>query len=142
MDSFDVQPFIPGDIHLMDLRDYERKSWTVEQWTQYAETSQAVTVREHGRIVAVAGYVPLWTGVIDVFVIPAQTPPLQVLAYIRVVKTWLSNLKRDLRLHRIQTVSKADASTDKWMRVLGFDLESTLYSYGPDKLDYRMWTRL
>lgn len=142
VDNLDVQPFIPGDIHLMDLRDYERESWTVEQWTNYAELSQAVTVREDGRIIAVTGYIPLWKGVIDVFVIPAKAPPRNPLAYIRVIKIWLSNLKRDLRLHRIQTISKADPATDRWMRVLGFSLESTLYSYGPDKLDYRMWTRL
>lgn len=140
-DNYDVTPFIPGEIHLMDLRGHEKESWTTEDWTMYAELSQAVTVRENGRILCVAGYIPMWDGVIDVFVIPSAAPPANPLAYIRMIRIWLDNLKTSLQLHRLQTISLDDPQTDKWMKVLGFKHEATLYEYRSNRLNCKIWTR-
>lgn len=141
MDNFTVTPFIPGEIHLMNLRPYEKSAWSIEEWTAYAEMSNAVTVRENGVILCVAGYIPQWKGVIDVFVIPSTDKPANPLAYCRMMRAWLDNLKFVLQLHRLQTISIDDPETDKWMRVLGFKHESTLYEYRPDRLNCKVWTR-
>lgn len=134
--------FHPAHLDVMDVRDYELDLLGRDILAQMADTGQCVTLMIDGVLMAILGYFILRRGVLEVWVIPSKRIKQNAFLYIRFVKRYLEIAARNLGVHRIQTASPANAETDRWMRILGFNLEGTLKQYTTDKQDYRMWARI
>lgn len=131
------------DIEDIELRDHEA------QLVNFGKLCEAVKfghfntlLSEDKRIVAIVGYIEPMKGVLDVMVIPSIHVPEFALSFIRYVKTALNVIAHMVPAHRMQTFSKADPQTDKWMKILGFECEGTMRQFTSDKQDYRIWARL
>lgn len=143
MNRLNPQQTIIYDIEDIELRDHEK------QLLNFAKLCEAIKyghfntlLSNEGLIVAVVGYIEPMKGVLDVMVIPSIHVPDFALPFLRYVKTVLNSVAATVPAHRMQTFSKADPQTDKWMKILGFECEGTMKQFTTDKQDYRIWARL
>lgn len=134
--------FEPAHLLGMQLREHEAERLDLEKLVAVAFAGQAQTIYVNGEAVCIIGYYHIFPSVIELFVVPTVRMPAYALTVIRELKMFLDMLKTDpfLKVHRIQTASIADAQTDKWMRLFGFQCEGTLRQFTEDRLDYRMWS--
>lgn len=137
-----IQEFQMWHIAKLKLRAHERDLMPQSRLQNLVTFGTCVTIFADGAPLAILGFVPLWSGVYDVFVLPGENVKRFAKTFHKTVKHYMNSLCTALPVHRLQTYSIADSSTDKWMSSLGFECEGTLTAYTSDKLDYRIWRRL
>jgi hypothetical protein len=142
MSDVRIAPFHPAHLDLMEVRDYELELFGPEALGQLANTGQCITMAISGVLTAVLGYFILRPGVLEVFVIPSKHLKACSFVYLRWVRRYMESTAKHLGVHRMQTFSRADAETDRWMKHLGFTLEGTLQQYTADRQNYRLWARI
>lgn len=142
MPNIEKVPFIPEHAFAIELRAHEATYIDRDFLVAIGETGICCTCLIDGAILAIVGFFEKWPGVIQVFVIPSIHVPRAPKSFVKYVKAALDRLATDFNYHRLQTESKADEQTDKWMRVLGFECEGVLKSYSSAKEDYKMWARI
>lgn len=106
------------------------------------KTSISYTAIEDGKVVTIAGVIPVWQGVAESFLIPSelfQNHKIQCIKYIKLNQEFL---RRELKLHRLQTTVPANLfHAIRWLEWLGYERESTLRMWGPDKQDHYRYVR-
>lgn len=106
------------------------------------EYSLAVTAFYGKDPVAVFGFVPIWEGVAESWLMVddlARTQPIAMTKY-AILAHDISKIS--MGLHRQQiTVRISDKRAYKWAFTLGFETEAIMKSYGPDKSDYYLMAR-
>lgn len=112
----------------------------LEGLQELTQVSICYTLLIDNKPIAVFGFCALWKGVIDVFVIPSVDVPKHPIAFIKAAKQKLSEYTPVVR--RMQTKSRADCSTDRWMQAMGFTCEGTMVGYTEAGADYRIWARV
>lgn len=134
-------PFQPAHLDLLVLREHEERCVEVRQFLQTI-TVGTVTLVDDGRVIAIMGMYLLWTGVLEVFVLPSVYVGLRPVGYCLFVRKILDRLiKADPTLHRVQTRSLDDEQTNRWMEMLGFTCEGNMEAYTSNKDNYKMWAR-
>lgn len=100
-----------------------------------------------GKIIGCAGLMELWPGVAQAWAAFEKGFPM--FSVHKIVKKALATLMKDCRYHRVQSNTQGNFDIGKkWLigngksKGLGFDVETILREYGPDKSDFIQYVRL
>lgn len=142
-----IVPFRAEHIELMELRDYEKELFEMglgNKLVALAEIGMGGTLLHDGRIIGAFGYMELWQGVYEVWIIPSIYVSQYATIFGKRVKKLLDTIAKTHEVHRFQTTSPSDALHDKWMRFLGFECETPdgMKNYTVNKNEYKMWSRI
>lgn len=136
-------PFQLAHLDFLLLREHERELIDNEKFVGMAEVGNCWTVKLDGRMLAVIGFLKIWDGVLEVFVVPGIYIKRYPKTFLKGISEWLESMwEVRTDVHRIETKSLADDRTDKWMRKLGFTCEGTHLQYTSKRQDYRTWARI
>jgi len=134
---------IPYDAAHMDLlkqsdQDIERYGKiSSEMSNPMAEHGVCFTAILDGRILVVGGILQTTNNTGHCWTMVSEYAEGHSIAVLRVVKTQLENMMRDMRLHRVETANLKDATEHhKWCKLLGFHNEGVLRYYDDKKRDY------
>jgi hypothetical protein len=134
--------FHPNHFDVMDLasEDVEGLEANRSVFEAAMKTGGMVTATTNGRILYIAGYYQLHSGVFELFVIPSIYVPEHPIVFHRSVQRWIDSiLEEEPGIHRLQTLSIGLPERDTWMEALGFVCEGTLFRYTKSGQDWRMW---
>ena len=102
--------------------------------------ADGLTLVMDDKIVCCFGYLQLFPGVAEVWLLPSVEMRNYSLSVVREVKGYLESTAEVRGWHRIQTVTRDIPQHRKWMEVLGFTEEGTLKQYY-QKEDYILSAR-
>lgn len=144
--KLEMVPFHPEHVKLMQIREQElkgifafEKAW--EGLTKLHKVSIALTMCYDGRILGSMGFLDMWPGVCEVWVIPSRHLDRYGLVFARAVKRNLQTLIDDDKMHRIQVTAIDDNRHNRWLEWLGFKCEGVMKNYSYQKQDFKMWSR-
>jgi hypothetical protein len=143
-----IVPFHWMHAETMDLRWQERLYIEhMPDWNQRIRYQQAnslaYTYISDGTIIGSYGFIPMWTGVWEVWLLTAQQCEAHVLQYSRSAKTVIDAFMRAEGVRRLQAaVNLGDPRAVRFARFLQFEREGVLKAYGPDGSDYMMMARV
>lgn len=146
MTKFKSVKFRPDHVDLMDLRPEELAGSTFEVAKErivgFAVASeQALTYTYDGRVIAAMGFIILWEGVIQGWIVPTVHVHTAPVCFARTVRRYIEALAETFKCHRFQTGSYDDELHAKWMKWLGFTNEGVSRQFTPDKKDYVNYAR-
>lgn len=124
-----------------DLRDHEVRIFTTTDIEILVQQSKCWYIMAGEKILGVCGYIEIWKGVLEVFVLPCKSIKQHPVSFHKKCLETLAYWMTATRAHRLQTTSLANQDTDKWMTMLGFECEGTLKQYSATKQDYKQWAR-
>ena len=139
--------FHPEHLVLMDIRDEETAGvMTLEDSYDRFEmmgnaSIEAKTSLSDGRIIFCAGYVELWPGVIECWMIPSIHVKKAMFTFSKLLKEYVHAIIDREECHRFQTSCPDDRLHARWMKFLGLKKEGTLKQYTHHKQDYCMYAR-
>jgi len=136
-----VVQFSPHHLEVMDVREIDAALFgffkTDEAYARIdglAKVSvQAATFLYDGRVLFVAGFVRLWPGVFEVWMLPSVYIKTAPRSFARLIRRYVDRIGEDFKAHRIQTTSFPDEFHERWMKFLGFSAEGVLQNYTQDK---------
>ena len=137
-------PAVPHHVTRLRISNKEVLVHTnhVEMAVAQLEYGVAVTAFINTQPVAVFGFVPIWKGVTESWLLVddfARTKPVAMTKY-GILAHDISKIS--LGLHRQQiTVRIHDERAYKWALALGFREEALMQAYGPDGSDYYLMAR-
>ncbi len=139
-----VIPFHPEHVKLMDIRDSELGVLLcfqdIEQRLKViSKYGVCGTIMWGNIILGVMGYMELWKGVCEVWVIPSKSVPEHSVIFAKRIKKSLKLLRQTKYFHRIQTTSLANKKQNRFFKWLGFKDEGDLDCYSSKKETYKMW---
>jgi hypothetical protein len=113
-----------------------------EMMVAQAAFGPAVTWKYQGRVAAIFGFVEIWNGLSEAWLIADDTARRTPLAFTKTAIFVLDIAQISMRLHRLQiTVRTTDKRAEKWARAIGFEPECVMRKYGPDQVDYFLMAR-
>ena len=100
---------------------------------------QVSSVYIEGELCAIAACVPVWPGVVEVFVIAGKPVDRHKKAFWKLSKQFIAEIKENRKPHRIQTAVHVDyAISINYLERLGFKIEGLMKGYAPDGADHYM----
>lgn len=93
-------------------------------------------------IVCCAGFVRLWDGVAEIWIIPSVHVPKHVRAFARTFKDYVERIVGELGYHRVQTSCLNDKLHRRWMKWLGLVPEGVMVKFTDKKEDFCMFARV
>ena len=140
-------PFKVEHLDLADIRDHEANGMlslpdAKERLSALQENSVAGTMVYDGRVLCAAGFIELWAGVVELWLLPTDRLKESPVVFARSMRTYIDKLAKDLKWHRMQTVAKADQEHERWLSWVGFKVEGIMPAYSFRKETYKMWARL
>lgn len=147
MTEFKSVKFCPDHVDLMELRPEELGGSTPENAKKRIveialQSNQALTYTYDGRVIAAMGFIVLWDGVIQGWVVPTKYVFTAPTIFAKTVKRYILALAETFKCHRFQTGSYVDPLHKRWMEFLGFESEGISRQFTPDKKDYENYARL
>lgn len=141
-----VLPFKKEHFELMDIRDYENQTLChlpqlragLQLWEHDNNT---YTIFCDGRIIAIIGYVELWEGVCEIFLIPSIYLKKYALSFMKVLKNLKDTPVLD-KFHRVQIRGLDDELHNRFNSFFGFVEEGTLRKYDQKGNDFKIWARV
>lgn len=133
--------FHPEHLKLMDLKPIERRLLDIGVGDVLDRSGSAHTMIIDGRVVCVYGFLSMFPGVIRVMVIPSVYVYQHPHTVVRYALTMLKRLEETVKPHRIETYAYDSPDIEKWMRVLGFELEGKHKNWSTDKDTFCTWAR-
>lgn len=121
---------------LLDVPDLKARLTALEQ------IGDATTLVYDGRIVGFSGFLEMWPGVCEVWLIPTVYIHTAALPVARTLKGYVRSLSDTFKFHRMQTNAPDDELHNRWMKYLGFECEGVLTQYSQSKINYKMWARI
>jgi hypothetical protein len=107
-----------------------------------ASLGPAVTAFLNARPVAVFGFVQIWPGVAEAWLIADDKARTKPIGMTKVGKTFFDIAEISYALHRVQiSVRTGDTRAYHWAEVLGFSEEGVMRQYGPDRADHYIMAR-
>jgi len=140
-------PFHPAHVISMKIDDKhtEAVSKGVDIKTMLEMQSKmgtAITAYLHGRPVACFGYVKLWDGVAEMWLLIEERGREFGKTLTRGAIAFRDYAVITENLHRLQiTVRCDDIRAVKWAKVIGFLPECVMHQYGPDKASFYLFAR-
>lgn len=128
------------DLGTFTFREWESKTVTPEHvgalskactlWTYYTDD---------GTVIGIVGLAIFpWRSAAELFLLPSDNVGRYALVFQRSAKDLLVDLLKIYK--RVQTHSIDTPDSNRWMASIGFGLEAFLRKYGPDGLDYCLWS--
>jgi len=139
--------FHPAHLEMINAHELTSKSPAqLQEWKNIiqaqAMAGTAITAYLHGRPVACFGFLPLWTGVAEMWLLIEERGRKYGKSLTRAAMTVRDFAVLSNNLHRLQiTVRCGDIRAVKWAQAIGFDQEAVLRKYGPDKSDFYIFAR-
>lgn len=146
MIKFKSTPFRIEHVDLMDLRPEEISGSSLadakKRISELAlQSTQALTYTYDGRVIAAMGFILLWDGVIQGWVVPTLHVYTVPVGFAKTVKRYVEAVAETFKCHRFQTGSYVDPMHKRWMEFLGFESEGVMKQFTPDKRDYENYAR-
>lgn len=146
MTKFKSVPFRIEHVDLMDLRPEETMGASLTVVKQRvselsSQSVQALTYTYDGRIIAAMGFISLWDGVIQGWVVPTVHVYTVPVSFAKTVKRYIEAVAETFNCRRFQTGSYVDPLHKRWMQFLGFESEGVMKQFTPDKRDYENYAR-
>lgn len=141
-------PFHPAHLEVIQPQEFKNSNPAeLLEWKQLitaqAEVGTAITAYLHGRPVACFGYLVMWTGVAEMWLLIEERGRQYGKSLTRAAMTVRDCAVLSNNLHRIQiTVRCGDIRAVKWAGALGFEQEAVLRRYGPDQTDFYILARI
>jgi hypothetical protein len=140
-----IAPFRYEHLEVMAIRPFEREMVAVyeDKYRALASTGDGGTIVYEGVILAAFGWVQLWPGTYEVWVIPSIFVARFARVFLRTVRSYVDRLFETHPISRLQSSAIADPLHDHWMRHLGFQNETPggMKDYGGEGLDFNLWAR-
>jgi len=146
--DIEIVEFHPNHVEVMEVRSIEalgimQMEDAHDRLEQLSKNSlDAQTFLHDGRVIFCAGYVQLWPGVIEVWMIPSIYVKTITLSFCKLLKAYVNDIMEKHNCHRLQTTAPNDAEHDKWMKFLGFEKEGVLRKYTYSYEDYSMHAKV
>lgn len=142
-----LEPFVPGHVADMDLRERDRLSLAaidpLPRTEAYAAQGAAFTARWDGVIMWCGGVVRHWSGLGECWLLTADSVTRHPIAFHRSIKFVLDDLAKRMELRRLEaTVEESHGVSCRWITRLGFTLESRMPKYGPTGETHLRYARL
>jgi RimJ/RimL family protein N-acetyltransferase len=107
-----------------------------------ANLGPAVTAFCGFQPVACFGFVPIWSGVGEAWLIADDKARAKPIGMTKVARLFFDILPISYELHRVQiAVRTSDTRAHKWALFLGFKEEGIMRRYGPDGADHYIMAR-
>ncbi len=111
--------------------------------TTQAGMGGAVTAFLNMEPIAIFGFVSIWKGVAETWLVPDEKVRKIPVTLTRVGDKVMDIAMISMGLHRIQlTVRTTDKRAEKWAYAIGFKCDGVLRKYGVDGIDYLMMSRV
>jgi len=92
-------------------------------------------------IIGSGGFVPIWEGVYEAWLIGSDRLENHVFAVVKTCKAKINTLICEKKATRIQAAVSAQwVEANRFARFLGFQNEGLMRKYGPDKEDYNRYS--
>lgn len=118
------------------------KSEVADLLATQEQMGAAVTVFVGNRPAAVFGFVSIWKGVAEAWLIADDIMRSTPMTMTKTAKMVLDIAEISLSLHRLQiTVRSTDRRAYKWAAAVGFTEECLMKKYGTDQVDYFLMMR-
>ncbi len=143
-----VVDFIPHHIHMIKMNEYDQRFY--DTYPNYGQVvvensppGQAFTGIVNGEVVCCFGFIRLWDGVYEAWLIPTtENIRRSVVPFHRTSMRIFDYAMSKHSLKRLQiTVCSENALALKWAKRCYFNNEGLLKNYGPEGADYYMLAR-
>ncbi len=141
-----IQPFRHIHPYMADLREFEREYLRIADWKDrlrsYEMTGNAYTAMVGKKIACCFGYVDLWPGVAEAWMMTTDHVNTKPVSLTRAASRYFDHIATRSALHRIQiTVNGRHDIALRWASALKFTQEGVLRQYGHDRTDYIIFAR-
>ncbi len=148
INGLDILNFHPAHVELAYLTPHEEKNFsrlpgafqTLIELNR--KSAQAVTIMQDGKILMMCGFINLWPGTAELWLIPTTYALDCPIVFSKSVKNMIELMAESLRLHRMQATVIDDDSHSNFMDFLGFEKEGLLKQYSDAKENYIPWARI
>jgi RimJ/RimL family protein N-acetyltransferase len=140
-------PFHPAHLEMIEAHELTKRTPAqLAEWKSIivaqAQAGTAITAYLHGRPVACFGFMKIWSGVAEMWLLIVERGRKYGKSLTRAALTVRDFAVLSNNLHRLQiTVRCGDIRAVKWAQAIGFDQEATLHQYGPDQSDFYIFAR-
>lgn len=136
--------------HLDQIHLRERESSGIAKIPHYRKLCEVYekyggtyTLLSPEGVVCIEGVAPIWPGVAGAWSLTSDLIFKYPKAYYKATKQFMAAIVTDWKIHRLQATTCADdAVACNWLRHLGFKQEGVLKSYGPDRADHIMFSKV
>lgn len=147
MDNLEILQFHPAHVEVAELTDHEAKNFAripgaFQKMGELNQKSiQAVTVMRDGRIMLMCGFIQIWPGVVEAWLIPTIRAEENPFEFCKAIRKFLDESARVMAIRRMQATAIADERHIKFMEFLGFEREGLFKEYSDAKEDFIPWAR-
>ena len=140
-------PFHPAHAKVMNIEDIHTQTLSKGVDVQgmlelQSKLGTAITAYLHGRPVACFGYVKLWEGVAEMWLLIEERGRQFGKSLTRGAIGFRDYAVITENLHRLQiTVRCGDIRAVAWAQAIGFKQECRMPGYGPDRSDFYLFSR-
>lgn len=106
---------------------------------QWEDSKNSATVVYDGRVLAIIGFMVLWQGVCEVYILPSKYISEYPHAFARCLKRVLTSGAFN-NFHRVQLRALKDDLHGRFNSFLGFRQEGILRKYDSEGNDFVMWS--
>lgn len=143
-----IMPYSRSHYYMMQLNKYQTTlQKNVPNYLDFFDAQAAsgpnFTILRNGIPMVAAGFVPLWPGVFEGWMLRDERVSPHGIPTALVSKRIFSGLRSIMELHRVQFhVHSLDTRAIKYAKFLMFEQEGLMEQYAPDKSNYVLMRRL
>ncbi len=131
------------DLHWIYNTDLDCKMRWHDCCQMLVEGGLATTIIHDGVILGIIAFVPLWSGVYDVWTLASTHIHTYKMTYFKLLKRGIKIYTDLLQIRRLQGTIRADVDfATKWIQYLGFEKEAIMEGYGPSGEAHYMFARV
>lgn len=151
MDKFgglDILTFHPAHAEVAELTDHEEKIFKrmPDAYAKLQELSsrstEAVTIMLEGRIIFMGGFIKMWPGVCEAWMIPTKHFAKHKGIAFKGILHFIEIFADSMKIHRMQAICFGDELHSNFLDHLGFKFEGTLKNYSDEKEDHYIYGRV
>lgn len=140
--AFEMQHFKDIELRPKEERIIGRNQYGFHKLAALETMGIVNTLIEQETVVAIYGYVQLWEGTYECYVLPSIHVAKHSILFVKELLEWIDILENSLPMRRLQSNATADPMHDRFMRTLGFECEGTMRKFLDNGTDYRLWAKV
>jgi hypothetical protein len=114
-----------------------------EHATALATLGNAYTALSNGRVLGCVGILPLWMGVMDLWMYIGKDAFADKRTILKIINIYLEALIEKYDIHRLQAMVKSDYVAGlRFAKFFGFESEGEAKQYGPNKENFTRVARI
>ncbi len=142
-----VSIYQKGDIYkLQDMKEMFKSQEGIKENVEelrHHPNAHIRTISDVSGIIAVVGLSMLWAGTMEIWSVTGNGISKHPISYVKTVRKLIDEFSVQLKIHRIQSACICgDKQLEKWFECIGFQKESVMKKFGPDRKDYFMYARI